>query len=53
MLAEGAALDLPMLRDWCRDKLSHCKIPQRLLVVTDLPRNAMGKVIKPAVQKMF
>ena len=53
VLAEGARLDLPGLRDWCREKLSSHKIPQRLLFVTALPRNAMGKVTKPALRKLF
>jgi len=46
-------LDLPTLRDWCKGRLSVYKIPQRLQVVTELPRNAMGKVTKPAVRALF
>ena len=49
-LRERAALDLAVLRAWCRDRLSVYKIPQRLHVVAELPRNAMGKVTKPAVR---
>ncbi|MBI3879098.1 MAG: AMP-binding protein [Verrucomicrobia bacterium] len=52
VLAEGVTLELPALREWCREKLSNYKIPQRLLVVKELPRNAMGKVTKPALQTM-
>ncbi len=46
-------LDLETLRTWCRDRLSNYKIPQRLLVVEALPRNAMGKVTKPMVTQLF
>ncbi len=53
VLNEGATLDLKSLRDWCRSRLSVYKIPQRLLVVESLPRNAMGKVTKPAVRDLF
>jgi malonyl-CoA/methylmalonyl-CoA synthetase len=53
VLQEGAELDLAALRAWCRDRLSVYKIPQRLLVVAELPRNAMGKVTKPAVRALF
>ena len=53
VLKEGASLDLATLRDWCRERLSVYKIPQRLLVVRELPRNAMGKVTKPAVRALF
>ncbi len=50
VLKENTALDLAALRDWCRDRLSTYKIPHRLLAVPELPRNAMGKVTKPAVR---
>jgi malonyl-CoA/methylmalonyl-CoA synthetase len=46
-------LELPVLRDWCKGRLSVYKVPQRLLVVPELPRNAMGKVTKPAVKSLF
>jgi len=46
-------LDLETLRHWCRDRLSFYRIPRRLLVVDSLPRNAMGKVNKPEVRKLF
>ena len=46
-------LDLETLRHWCRDRLSFYRIPCRLLVVDSLPRNAMGKVNKPEVRKLF
>ena len=53
VLDEGATLDLPTLREWCKGRLSVYKIPQRLLVVAELPRNAMGKVTKPAVRTLL
>ena len=53
VLAAGTTLELPALREWCREKLSYYKIPQRLLVVKELPRNAMGKVTKPALRAGF
>ena len=46
-------LTLPSLREWCKSRLSVYKIPQRLAVVHELPRNAMGKVTKPAVRTLF
>jgi malonyl-CoA/methylmalonyl-CoA synthetase len=53
VLHDAASLDVDALRDWCRDRLSVYKIPKRLLVVESLPRNAMGKVTKPAVRGLF
>jgi len=53
VLEKDEALDIESLRKWCRDQLSTYKIPKRLLVVDALPRNAMGKVTKPALTKLF
>jgi malonyl-CoA/methylmalonyl-CoA synthetase len=53
VLADGTTLDLSSLRDWCKNRMSVYKIPQRLLAVDELPRNAMGKVTKPAVRALF
>jgi malonyl-CoA/methylmalonyl-CoA synthetase len=53
VLQPAATLDLESLRGWCRERLSAYKIPRRLTVVESLPRNAMGKVNKPAVRQLF
>jgi len=53
VLNDGAVLELDPLRDWCRDRMSVYKIPKLLRRLDALPRNAMGKVTKPAVQKLF
>ena len=49
----GVDLALPALREWCKSRLSVYKVPQRLVLVKELPRNAMGKVTKPAVRGLF
>jgi malonyl-CoA/methylmalonyl-CoA synthetase len=48
-----AALDLDALQAWASDRLSSYKLPRRLRVVDDFPRNAMGKVQKPRVRDLF
>jgi malonyl-CoA/methylmalonyl-CoA synthetase len=53
VLKEGCALDLVSLRLWCREKMANYKLPTRLLVVEALARNAMGKIMKPAVSALF
>ncbi len=53
VLREGKILDLPGLRSWAKEVLASHKIPSRLLVLDALPRNAMGKVMKPAIAAMF
>ena len=50
---DGSTLDLESLRQWCRNRLSGYKIPKHLIVVGELPRNAMGKVMKSAVRALF
>jgi malonyl-CoA/methylmalonyl-CoA synthetase len=50
---EGMELELDALRGWASDRLSKYKLPRRLEVVERLPRNAMGKVTKPAVRTLF
>lgn len=47
------ALDAEAVQSWCQDRMSPYKIPRKLLVVGELPRNAMGKVTKPAVTDLF
>ena len=42
-----------MLRDWASDRLAPYKLPTRLLILDQLPRNAMGKVTKPDVVRLF
>ena len=50
---EGQMLDLPSLRTWALKLLPVHKVPSLLLVLDTLPRNAMGKVVKPSVVKFF
>lgn len=53
VLREGHTLDLESLRAWARDWLAAYKLPSRLLLLDALPRNAMGKVMKPALPPLF
>lgn len=50
---EGAELEAGELADWSRGRLSHYKIPRRLLLLDSLPRNAMGKVTKRELVRMM
>jgi len=53
VLREGDVLDLSSLRAWAKEVLATHKLPSRLLVLNALPRNAVGKVMKPAVAALF
>ncbi len=48
-----AELTLTILQSWARERLAPYKIPRALRSVAALPRNAMGKVTKPEVAKLF
>jgi len=51
--ADGEPLGLDDLKAWAGYRLSSYKVPKHLLGVADFPRNAMGKVMKPAVRALF
>ncbi|HEX8317218.1 acyl-CoA synthetase [Longimicrobium sp.] len=51
--ADGSAVALDELQGWARDHLAPYKLPRDLRRVDALPRNAMGKVMKPEVAKLF
>jgi malonyl-CoA/methylmalonyl-CoA synthetase len=52
-LRQGATLSLDDLQQWARAQLAPYKIPRALQHVSALPRNAMGKVVKPEVAGLF
>lgn len=53
VVKSGEQLRMDELRTWAKKTLAPYKVPTRLLVVEDLPRNAMGKVIKPSLARLF
>lgn len=53
VLREGLSIDLEELRDWASDKLARYKLPTRLLLLSSLPRNSTGKVIKNRIKQSF
>lgn len=52
-LKPDTKLALETLRTWAKERLAVYKVPRRLLILDDLPRNVMGKVTKPAVKALF
>lgn len=49
----GSGLDRDTLREWAKGRLAPYKAPQRVIFVKELPRNAMGKIVKPKVRDLF
>lgn len=51
-LKPGQNLSLPELKSWCETRMSPYKIPKSLRLLQSLPRNAMGKVVKPDLRRL-
>jgi malonyl-CoA/methylmalonyl-CoA synthetase len=52
-LTAGSSLSLEALQQWAKARLAPYKVPRSLIAVAALPRNAMGKVVKPEVAALF
>jgi malonyl-CoA/methylmalonyl-CoA synthetase len=52
-LRNGARLEFEEMQAWAKERLAPYKVPRALRIVEALPRNAMGKVMKPEVIKLF
>jgi malonyl-CoA/methylmalonyl-CoA synthetase len=52
-LRAGHAATPAELIVWARERLAPYKVPKDVHAVTELPRNAMGKVIKPDVARLL
>jgi malonyl-CoA/methylmalonyl-CoA synthetase len=49
----GGKVDVAELDAWLSDRLAPYKRPREVRLVDTLPRNAMGKVVKPDVVRSF
>jgi malonyl-CoA/methylmalonyl-CoA synthetase len=52
-LRAGATLSLGELQGWTKTRLAPYKVPKNLYCVDALPRNTMGKVLKPDILRLF
>jgi malonyl-CoA/methylmalonyl-CoA synthetase len=52
-LVTSSPLDGEELNQWMRKKMPAYKTPRKYLIVDDLPRNAMGKITKNELKKIF
>jgi malonyl-CoA/methylmalonyl-CoA synthetase len=50
---KGAALDEAAVMRALEGRLAKFKLPKRVIFVADLPRNAMGKVMKAELRKTY
>jgi malonyl-CoA/methylmalonyl-CoA synthetase len=53
LVLDDKVLNISELNNWIRQKMPAYKIPRKYIFVEDFPRNAMGKVVKNELKKMF
>jgi malonyl-CoA/methylmalonyl-CoA synthetase len=53
VLHDHSELTLEQLNEWAALRMSSYKLPRFLRVLEALPRNAMGKVVKPELKSLF
>ena len=53
VLKPGAGLELQELIDFCRDRIAGYKIPRKLEVIAEMPRNPSGKILKKELRKPY
>jgi acyl-coenzyme A synthetase/AMP-(fatty) acid ligase len=46
VLADGGEATEAELRDFCRRRLAGFKVPKTIKLVSELPRNAQGKLLR-------
>ncbi len=53
LIVKQTDFDSQTLHSWLRERMPAYKTPRKYLVVNELPRNAMGKVTKNDLKKLF
>jgi malonyl-CoA/methylmalonyl-CoA synthetase len=53
VLKSNKGWNLDPLRSWLKDRLAKYKIPKSYMILEEMPKNAMGKVSKPDLVKLF
>ncbi len=51
VLHEGYTIDIDQVRERIREKLTAYKVPRKVFVLPELPRNPMGKVVRRQVRQ--
>lgn len=53
VIVDNPAFDVGKLNSWMRERMPAYKVPRHYKIVDKLPRNAMGKVTKNELKKIF
>jgi malonyl-CoA/methylmalonyl-CoA synthetase len=52
-IVTNESIDIPSLNTWMRERMPAYRVPRKYLELKELPRNAMGKVTKNEIKKLF
>ena len=53
VLQPHSQIDAPQLREWLRQRVERFKLPRRICVLDAIPRNALGKVDRKALERIL
>ena len=51
--APGASLDVDGMIAHCRERIGGYKIPRRMAFVDEMPKSAMGKILKTELRRIY
>ena len=51
--APGASLDVEGMIAHCRERIGGYKIPRRMAFVDEMPKSAMGKILKTELRRLY
>jgi long-chain acyl-CoA synthetase len=52
VLRPGSSADARELKEFCKDRLARYKVPAQVAVVSELPKSAVGKVLRRKLREM-
>jgi acyl-CoA synthetase (AMP-forming)/AMP-acid ligase II len=53
VLKEGASLTVEEMIEFCRERIAGYKIPRKLEIIGEMPRNPSGKILKKELRKPY
>ena len=53
LLRPGQRVEEEAVRSWAKERIAAYKVPKRVVVLDDFPRNPVGKVVKPELTKLL
>ena len=53
LVIKKEAIKTEEIQQWCSGYLSDYKVPRRIIILDSLPKNSMGKIIKPELKEIL